>query len=348
MRSGQRGYAAAQCQDVAHAGGAGFELVDGGLVKGAGHGHTGPHGRDHDNVTRHEGQVTRFVAARDEVVEVQGADGFAGAFELDVAHGAVGAGATAGKEGIDQGAEARQVVGARLLRLADHINLDAAQTPDGGVGLEVGENLAQMSAQGFVQITHRHARKGHHADFGDVDLAIAVNLEAGIEVYRAPNLQTHFIARAEQVVVRGGQGAVGGVSLGCVKQVAAIHGQQAAGGLLHKTLKLVGLGDARCRACACCVGFALFGVGFGGFFCRGRVLLRGCLLQVVHTSGRGQGGGWRCIGVARIGGGCGIAVICRAGRLGLQTRAHEQGERGKRCAQTRRLWKRHQHGQWRI
>ena len=157
MRLGQGWHATAQGQDVADAGGAGFKFVDGGLIKGPSDGNARAHGRDHDDVTRHQRQVTGFVATRNEVVQVKGAHCLASALELDVAHGAIGAGAAAGEERIDQGAETRQVEGARLLCLADHIHLDTAQAPQSGVGLEVGEDFAQMALQGFFKIAHRHA-----------------------------------------------------------------------------------------------------------------------------------------------------------------------------------------------
>ena len=98
--------------------------------------------------------------------------------------------------------------------------------------------------QSFLKIAHGDAGQGDHADLGDADLTIAVDHQVARKIHRAPDLQTHFVTHAEHIVTWCRQRVVGGIGLRSVEQIAAIHRQQSARGLLYKGLKLVRAGGA--------------------------------------------------------------------------------------------------------
>ena len=91
-----------------------------------------------------------------------------------MAHAAVNARPAAGKHSIDQGAKAAQVVGAGLVGLAHHIHGNAAQLAQGGIDIEVVKHPAHLLAKHGFEVFHLHAAQGDGANFGQVNLAVAV------------------------------------------------------------------------------------------------------------------------------------------------------------------------------
>ena len=239
LRAGQSGQPATQAQQVLQVG-AWLEFVNGGVVSGTGQGHTGANRWDHDDVAGLQSHVFGFVTADNEVVQVERGDGLTVALEFDGAHAAVDTGAATGKHGVDQGGQAREVVGARLLGLAHHKHGDAAQLAQGGIDLNGVEDGGDAFAQGLFQVFDAHAAQGDGTDFGQVDLAAAVKGLAACKVNTAPDLDAHFVAWAQDVFGRGGCGGVCGIGLGVFKQAGTEVGQQFACAFLHKALKLAG------------------------------------------------------------------------------------------------------------
>ena len=223
LDAGQNGDTTAQQEDVLH-GGAVFQLINGTVVGGTGQGHAGACGRDHDDVAGLQGGVFGFVAFGNEVVQVERGDGLTAALELDGAHAAVDTRAAAGKDGVDQGGQAAQVVGAGLLGLADHIDGDAAQFAQAGVDGDVFEDGGHALAQGGFEVFDLHAIERNGADFGQADLAVAVEGLAACVVGAAPELDAHFVARAEHVFAGRGGGCVCAVGRGVFKQVGTKMG----------------------------------------------------------------------------------------------------------------------------
>ena len=175
----------------------------------------------------------------------------------------LGEGPPLANRAFDHGAQAGQFVGAGLAGLAHHIDLDAAQAAQVGIDVEVGKHLGQLAAQHAFQVFHGHAGQREGTDLGQADLAVAVQRMGAAVIHGAPDLDAHFVASAQQVFSGCGQGGVGGVALGAVKQFGTKHGQQAAGGFLHKALELAGLLGALCAG-ACGLGSgAICGVRSG-------------------------------------------------------------------------------------
>ena len=313
LGAGEFGNTAAQGEHVLH-GAAGLEFVDGAVVGGAGQGHAGACGGDHDDVAGLQGGVFGFVALGNEVIQIEGGDGFAAALELDGAHAAVHAGATAGKHGVDQGGQAAQVVGAGLARLADHINRDAAQLAQAGVDSDVGEDGGHAAAQGGFEVFDLHAVELDGADFGQADLAVAVECLAAAVVGAAPDLDAHLVTGAEHVFAGCGGGGVNGVGLGVVKQGAAKLGQKLAGAGLHKALELAGrLGFERLEVGR--LGVLQFAEQAAlGIFC---AKVRG-VAELGGADTRRDGAG-----CAQTQGGCATAPLC-----GLQSGRHFRGNLG--------------------
>ena len=239
LLAGQGRHAAADGQQVLH-GGAVLELVDGAQVGGAGQGHARAGGRDGDHVAGLQQRVAALVTLGDEVVQVERGDGLAAAAQGDLAQTAVGVGAAAGKHGIHQGGQAGEVVGAGLAGLAHHIDGHAAQPAQAGVDGDVGEDGGHLFAHRGFEVLDLHAAEVERADFGQADLAVAVDRLVACKVNGARDGHAHLVAGAEHVFAGGGHGAVGGVGLRVVKQVGTKNGQQLAGAFLHKTLELAG------------------------------------------------------------------------------------------------------------
>ena len=237
--AGQSGEPATQAQQVLQVG-SWLEFVNGGVVGGTGQGHTGADRWDHDDVARLQRDVFGLVPVGNEVVQVERGDGLAVALELDGAHAAVDTGAATGKHGVDQGGQAREVVGAGLLGLAHHKHGDAAEFAQCGVDLNGVENRGDAFAQGLFEVFDAHTAQVDGADFGQVDLAAAVQGLAACKVNTAPDLDAHFVARAQDIFSRGRRCRVCSIGQGVFKQAAAKVGQQFACAFLHKALKLAG------------------------------------------------------------------------------------------------------------
>ena len=259
LGAGQSGHTAPQRQHLLHSA-AGLEFVNGALVGGTCQGNAWAGGRDHDDVAGLQGGIFGFVALGNKVVKVESGDGLAVALQADAAHAAVGARAAAGKNGVDQGRQAIQVVSAGLLGLAHHIHRDAAQFAQRCVDRDVVEHHAYLFAQSGFEVFDLHTIELECTDFGQVDLAIAVQRLVACVICAAPDLDAHFVARAKHVFGGCGCGGIGGISLRIVKQLRTKVGQHLPGTFLHKALKLAGrLGFGRTQGregVALCIGGA--------------------------------------------------------------------------------------------
>ena len=245
MGTGQSGHATAQCQDLLQSG-TRLDFINGTEINRASQRNARASWGDHDDVAWLQCGIFRFIALTDEIVQIQRGNGFATAFELDASHAAVGSGAAACKDSIDQGRQAAEVVGPGLLGLTHHIDGDATQFAQAGVHSDIVEHSGHLLAQGGFKVFHLDTTQVECANFGQIDLAVAVNGLAVRVVHCTPNLNAHFIALAQHILSWRRGCSIGHIGLGVVKQLYTKVGQKAPCALLHKTLKLTGLLGLAC------------------------------------------------------------------------------------------------------
>lgn len=217
-----------------------LQFVDGWRVDRAQHRHAGASRGVDDDVPRQQPDVPVLVAVDDEVVEVQLGDDLAVTAQLDLAHAAVLGRAAAGEDGADQGRQAADGVVAWPARLPDDEDLDAAQLAQGDVEAEVPEHPAHLGAQVGFGVSGLDAGHAHGADAGDVDLPVAVDGGAVVDVDAAPGADVQLVARAEHVVDRHGDAVNGREAAVCPGKVGLAEQRQLlAGGVVDEALELV-------------------------------------------------------------------------------------------------------------
>jgi hypothetical protein len=113
LRNGERTmpFAACQLDCVLHRRSR-LDLVDAGVVHAAGDGGLRSHGRDEDDVARHENHDLRLIAMQQQVVQVEVNVGPAGVLDLNIPHTALRQRAARGEERVVQRREGPDGVGA--------------------------------------------------------------------------------------------------------------------------------------------------------------------------------------------------------------------------------------------
>ncbi len=238
---GQHRQAAAECKDSTHRVGT-LQFIDRRPLECAQHRHARADRRDHDDIAGQQRGITAAIAARNEIIKVQGADDATVALQLDVAHGARTARPAHFEQGIDQRRKAGNRVGPRLQGVTHDIDLDAAQASWRGIEFEVLEHAPDLAAQDGLQIARANAREIDCPDLGEVDLAVSIDYETLSGLDAAPYLESDFVSRAEHVVIGSRRLHDRNIACRCTEQLLSIDGQHAARGPLHETLEVAGLG----------------------------------------------------------------------------------------------------------
>ena len=188
-------------------------------------------GLDHDHVAFLQPDIALAGTVEQEVIDVHRTDHLAGPGHGDVAQRTRLHHAASQIQSMEDGGEGRHHIGAGMVHVAQDVDLDGtdlaeAQTDVGprGIAVQAAVDAGEFPFQILVRLFDGHPAQIEGTEDVHVDAAFRRNLVAERHLVGTEDVDDHFIARAEPVVLRGGQVLAGGeVERLVAEHVAAIH-----------------------------------------------------------------------------------------------------------------------------